>query len=76
MLICKHDEPEERQPATALMPAQVPALQPTLSAAGDQAGDEAQWEAYLAELILHQYGECTEGCDWTDGALSSGGCRW
>ena len=75
MRICKHDEPEKRQPTTVLMLPQVPALQSVMTA-DESAAEEAQWEAYLTELTLLRYGECSGGCDWTDGALSSEGCHW
>ena len=72
MRICKHEEPEKRQPTATLSPLDLP----TLPAVVDQAGDEAQWADYLAELLLRTEGESASGCDWTDGALTSGGCRW
>ena len=72
MSIYQQEEPEGRRPIVALSPPASPAL----PAADESEGDEAQWEAYLTERTLLQYGECAGGCDWTDGALSSDGCRW
>ena len=75
MRICKQEEPEERQPAKTFMLAQVPALQ-SVTTADDSEHGEAQWADCLAELLLRTDGESASGCDWTDGALSFGGCRW
>lgn len=75
MQICKQEEPERRQPATAFMVAQVPAVQSVMPA-DENAAEEAQWEACLAELTRHQYGESAAGCDWTDGAMAREGCHW
>ena len=75
MRICKHDEQEGKKPATVLMLPQVPALQ-SVTTADDSEHGEAQWADCLAELLLRTDGESASGCDWTDGALSFGGCRW
>ena len=76
MRICEQEEPEERQSATALPHPELPALQSVLAAADSSEHDEAQWADCLAELLLRTDGESASGCDWTDGALSFGGCRW
>ena len=72
MLICKQEEQEGKQTASTLSPPE----SPVVPAADDSEHNEAQWADCLAELLLRTEGESAVGCDWTDGALSFGGCRW